>query len=84
MHHPSREAAPAEQPLEAVEEVEIRGHIIDSLLLPKILDLITGNGGSFRINKISIGQGCVEQSGMAALYHPTRDRKVCPFNKFTR
>jgi len=40
-----------------VEEVEIRGHIIDSLLLPKILDLITGNGGTFRIKNIVIGQG---------------------------
>ena len=39
----------------ATEEVEVRGHIIDSLILPKILDLITGAGGSFRIKKISIG-----------------------------
>src|SRR5687767_4678953 len=38
-----------------VERVELAGHIIDSLLLPKVLDLITAAGGSFRIEKISIG-----------------------------
>ena len=41
----------------AVEEVEIRGHIIDSLLLPKILDAVTSLGGEFRIKDIAIGQG---------------------------
>jgi lysine-ketoglutarate reductase/saccharopine dehydrogenase-like protein (TIGR00300 family) len=40
-----------------VEEVEIRGHIIDSLILPKILDLITAGGGTFAIKHITIGQG---------------------------
>jgi len=39
-----------------VEDVQISGHIIDSLILPKVLDLITAGGGSFRIKKISIGQ----------------------------
>ena len=38
------------------EEVEIRGHIIDSLILPKILDSILNNGGTFRIAQIAIGQ----------------------------
>src|SRR5260370_1093767 len=42
--------------MEHVEDVQISGHIIDSLILPKILDLITTGGGSFRIKKISIGQ----------------------------
>lgn len=40
----------------AIEEVEISGHIIDSLILPKVLDTITANGGKFRIAKIAIGQ----------------------------
>ena len=44
------------RPVEPVEDVEVHGHIIDSLILPKILDLITAGGGSFRIKKISIGQ----------------------------
>ena len=39
-----------------VEDVEVSGHIIDSLILPKILDLITAAGGAFRIKEISIGQ----------------------------
>lgn len=39
-----------------VEEVQISGHIIDSLILPKILDLITVGGGTFRVKRITIGQ----------------------------
>lgn len=39
-----------------VEDVEVRGHIIDSLILPKVLDQITTLGGQFRIKHISIGQ----------------------------
>lgn len=42
---------------EFIEEVEVRGHIIDSLILPKVLDHITSAGGSFRIKKITVGQG---------------------------
>ena len=40
----------------ACEEVEVHGHIIDSLILPKILDCILNNGGTFRIKRIAIGQ----------------------------
>tara|TARA_Y100001933_G_scaffold263867_1_gene327045 strand:+ start:5117 stop:6382 length:1266 start_codon:yes stop_codon:yes gene_type:complete len=43
-------------PKQSVEEVEVRGHIIDSLLLPKILDRVTTSGGQFRIKDIAIGQ----------------------------
>lgn len=39
------------------EEVEVSGHIIDSLILPKILDCITSASGEFTIQKFSIGQG---------------------------
>ena len=39
-----------------VEDVEIRGHIIDSLILPKVLDRISAGGGSFLIKEIAIGQ----------------------------
>jgi len=38
------------------EEVQISGHIIDSLILPKVLDLITAAGGSFRIKRMTVGQ----------------------------
>jgi lysine-ketoglutarate reductase/saccharopine dehydrogenase-like protein (TIGR00300 family) len=44
----------AEDPI--IEEVEMTGHIIDSLILPKVLDTITANGGKFRITNIAIGQ----------------------------
>jgi lysine-ketoglutarate reductase/saccharopine dehydrogenase-like protein (TIGR00300 family) len=39
-----------------VEEVQVQGHIIDSLLLPKILDEILTRGGSYVIKDIQIGQ----------------------------
>ncbi len=45
---------PATQPF--VEEVEIQGHIIDSLLLPKVLDEILTQGGSYVIKDIRVGQ----------------------------
>jgi lysine-ketoglutarate reductase/saccharopine dehydrogenase-like protein (TIGR00300 family) len=37
------------------EEVEVRGHIVDSLLLPKILDRILLMGGLFEIRECKIG-----------------------------
>lgn len=40
----------------AVEEVEVHGHIIDSLLLPKILDEILTRGGSYVLKEIRVGQ----------------------------
>lgn len=39
-----------------VEEVDIQGHIIDSLLLPKVLDEILTHGGAYVIRDIKIGQ----------------------------
>jgi lysine-ketoglutarate reductase/saccharopine dehydrogenase-like protein (TIGR00300 family) len=39
-----------------VEEVEIQGHIIDSLLLPKVLDEILTRGGTYTLKDIRIGQ----------------------------
>lgn len=39
------------------EDVEVTGHIIDSLILPKVLDLITENGGRFRIKRMNVGHG---------------------------
>ncbi len=38
-----------------VEEVEVRGHIVNSLLLPKILDRILLMGGTFEIRECKIG-----------------------------
>lgn len=46
----------------AVEEVEVRGHIIDSLLLPKILDRILQMGGTFEIRECRIGSRRIDPS----------------------
>ncbi len=48
--------------IEHLDVVELRGHIIDSLLLPKVLDVITELGGSYRIRDISVGQTRQDQS----------------------
>ena len=44
------------------ETVELRGHIIDSLILPKVLDEILAHRGNFKIDEIKIGQNRVDQS----------------------
>ena len=38
------------------EQIELRGHIIDSLILPKVLDEILTGGGTFTIRDIKIGR----------------------------
>ncbi|MCA9067678.1 MAG: TIGR00300 family protein, partial [Planctomycetaceae bacterium] len=38
------------------EEVELAGHIIDSLILPKVLDEIIALGGSFDLRDVRIGK----------------------------
>lgn len=58
MNHAS--ASPASKPF--VEDVEVAGHIIDSLLLPKILDAIMAHKGSFEIRQITVGQRRVDPS----------------------
>ncbi|MEO8496714.1 MAG: TIGR00300 family protein [Planctomycetota bacterium] len=47
---------PGKKSHEFSDTVEIRGHIIDSLILPKVLDTITAAGGSFKIENILVGQ----------------------------
>jgi len=44
------------------ETVELRGHIIDSLILPKVLDQIVTRGATFNIIEFKIGQKRVDQS----------------------
>jgi lysine-ketoglutarate reductase/saccharopine dehydrogenase-like protein (TIGR00300 family) len=44
------------------ETIELRGHIIDSLILPKVLDEILTRGATFKIVEIKIGQNRVDQS----------------------
>lgn len=40
-----------------IEHVKMTGHIVDSLLLPKVLDAILARGGKYRIDKLDIGVG---------------------------
>lgn len=58
MDHTPQSPADDQSPIDSLasEEIVLQGHIIDSLLLPKILDEITILGGDFIINDISIGQ----------------------------
>ena len=44
------------------ETIELRGHIIDSLILPKVLDQILTHGAHFKIGEITIGQKRADQS----------------------
>jgi lysine-ketoglutarate reductase/saccharopine dehydrogenase-like protein (TIGR00300 family) len=43
-------------PAEFRERVRLQGHIIDSLILPKVLDIILREGGGYRIEDIDIGR----------------------------
>src|SRR5262249_24059110 len=49
---------PPESPTDPAffEEVELRGHIIDSLLLPKVLDAILTRGASYSIKEFKVGE----------------------------
>lgn len=47
---------------EHVEEIELHGHIIDSLILPKVLDEILTGGGSYVIKDIRVGQRQADSS----------------------
>ncbi|HEX8199015.1 MAG TPA: TIGR00300 family protein [Isosphaeraceae bacterium] len=53
---------PEERTVGVVEEVEVHGHIVDSLLLPKILDRVLQMGGTFEIRECRIGARRVDPS----------------------
>ena len=44
------------------ETIELRGHIIDSLILPKVLDEIIAWDATFKIGEIRIGEQRADQS----------------------
>lgn len=57
------------------ESVELRGHIIDSFTLPKVLDAILDAGGEFKIMEMKIGQQRVDQSfARFEISAPTREK----------
>jgi lysine-ketoglutarate reductase/saccharopine dehydrogenase-like protein (TIGR00300 family) len=45
-----------------VEDVELQGHIIDSLLLPKVFDEILTRGGNYTLKDIRLGKRQVDPS----------------------
>jgi lysine-ketoglutarate reductase/saccharopine dehydrogenase-like protein (TIGR00300 family) len=60
---------------DAFEEVQLHGHIIDSLLLPKVLDTILTRGGSYVIKDMKIGQrGSDPSHASIEVRAPTADR----------
>jgi lysine-ketoglutarate reductase/saccharopine dehydrogenase-like protein (TIGR00300 family) len=44
------------------EEIELKGHIIDSLILPRVLDTIMDMNGSFEILQLDVGKTKVDES----------------------
>ena len=87
MQSPSS-AAPA-----FIEEVQIDGHIIDSLLLPKVLDEILTRGGSYGLKDIKIGQSQADPSyarievgsptaaGLQEILHAIHEHGATPVNQ---
>lgn len=45
-----------------VEEVELQGHIVDSLLLPKVLDEILTRGGTYVLKDMKLGKRQIDPS----------------------
>jgi lysine-ketoglutarate reductase/saccharopine dehydrogenase-like protein (TIGR00300 family) len=46
----------------ATHEIELHGHIIDSLILPRIWDTIMRQGATFQVSEMRIGQSATEPS----------------------
>lgn len=46
----------------ATETVEVAGHIVDSLILPKVLDLIIDAGADYRLEEVEIGRTNLDPS----------------------
>ena len=44
------------------EEIELRGHIIDSLILPRVLDAIMDLKGNFQILQLDVGKTKTDES----------------------
>jgi lysine-ketoglutarate reductase/saccharopine dehydrogenase-like protein (TIGR00300 family) len=53
---------PTSQAVNATERVEVRGHIVDSLILAKVLDIILEAGGDYRIVEFDVGRTSTDPS----------------------
>ncbi len=59
-----------------IEDVQITGHIVDSLMLPRVLDQIINAGGSFKLKNIVIGQTNQDESQAIIEVQATSDTKL--------
>jgi len=48
--------------MEISEEIELKGHIIDSMILPRVLDIIMDMRGDFEILQLDVGKTKVDES----------------------
>ncbi len=79
---PKREHAADSTQIPHVEQVEIQGHIIDSLILPKVLDLITSRRWRrFAFQAIAIGQARNDPSYALFEVRPPRPKRF--FKEFS-
>src|SRR5512138_2089906 len=60
--------------MEAMREIELKGHIIDSFLLPKIFDKVMDMNGEFEILQFDIGRQKTDTS-YARLMIKGKDKK---------
>ncbi len=51
-----------ENHLQYTQEIELQGHIIDSMILPQIMDEVMDRGGNFIIQEFRVGRVKTEQS----------------------
>ena len=65
---------PATQP--SSEEVELAGHIIDSLILPKVLDEITSLDGDYELQQVDIGHGRHDPSRARMIVKAASDEQL--------
>jgi lysine-ketoglutarate reductase/saccharopine dehydrogenase-like protein (TIGR00300 family) len=57
-----------------IETVVLDGHIVDSLILPKVLDLILDAGGDYRMDDVVIGKTNLDTSrAVIEVSHPDAD-----------
>src|SRR5256712_4443947 len=60
----------------AHETILLHGHIVDSLLLPKVLDLVLQYGGSFELAHIRIGKTPEEPSHARIIVHAESPQRL--------
>src|SRR2546428_6390917 len=60
----------------AHETILLHGHIVDSLLLPKVLDLVLQYGGSFELAHIRIGKTREEPSDARIIVHAESPQRL--------